>query len=218
MQAAIMHNNKGVELMARGCHEIALIEFKKAAEMLYSFTQSLKDTSGPLDPESILLLHEGTSFTRFETTEMTLNIENSFLHLHPIIMISSNEPASACTLESASVLLNMALSYHVKSIQDIPSKDVVYNAIHLYEMAFSLASQGEDAFRSSEVILTSLNNMGMIRLELGEFEAARQCFNHLLSYGKLISRLNNLPYKDHLNVCMLNAIVLLEAHCCAGAA
>jgi hypothetical protein len=217
MEAAIINNNIGVEFMARGCHEIALVEFKKAAEMLYLFTQCQKDISEPSDFESTPP-NEGKSFTRFETTDTAFEIENSFLHIRPIIMIYSDKPASACTLESASVLLNMALSYHVMSIQDTTSQDTVLNAIHLYEMAFSLASQGDDTLLSSKIIVTSLNNMGLIKFEHGEFEAARQCFNHLLSYGNLITRLKNAPYKENLSECMLNAIVLLDANCCAGAA
>jgi hypothetical protein len=218
MLSGITHNNRGVAFLEKGFHDHALAEFKSAAQLLYAFTQELKkdlkDATSPSPP--------GSSFTECRPSERPIASTSAFICSTPIIMLGSDQASSSCTIESASILLNMALTYHVNSLQANPMHNGIKNAMELYEMAYGLAIQVHGDSRSHKIIVTSLNNVGLIKYEMGEFGAADRCLKDLTTYINFVkndvSQGVEMFDAGELYECMLNAMILRNAHHCAGAA
>lgn len=116
----------------------------------------------------------------------------------------------------------MALTYHVNSLQANAMQDGLKNAMELYEMAYGLAVQVNGDRRSHKIIMTSLNNLGLIKYEMGEFAAADVCLRDLTTYINYVK--HDISYgvetshAGELYECMLNAMILRNEHHCAGAA
>mmetsp|Transcript_21395 Transcript_21395/g.35402 ORF Transcript_21395/g.35402 Transcript_21395/m.35402 type:complete len:224 (-) Transcript_21395:80-751(-) len=221
MQSAVTRNNRGIAFLEKGVHEEALLEFKAAAQLMYSFTQELKKKHLNDSAESDCGSQEDQpreSFTECIPSERTIYTENSFICSTPIIMLNSDEPSTACTIESASILLNMALCYHLNSMRTNPMQGVLQNAINLYEMAYGLAIQVHEDVRSQKIIMTALNNLGQLNYELGEFETAQLYLNDLSTYINYLGEDVEKAVLGDLHECMLNCLVLKNPHAGAAAA
>ena len=215
MNSAINRNNRGIVFLEKGLHEHALIEFKTAAQLMYTFTQELKkrhrDKAG--SPNKPL-----ESFTECIPSERSIMTGNSFICSTPIIMLGSDEPSSSCTIESASILLNMALCYHLNSMRSNPMEGVLQNAINLYAMSYDLAIQVHEDSRSQKIIMTALNNLGQLNYEIGEYEASQLHLNDLSMYINFLGEKVERSCLGDLHECMLNAMILRNQHHSAAAA
>jgi tetratricopeptide (TPR) repeat protein len=220
MQSAVTHNNRGIAFLEKGIHEEALLEFKAAAQLMYSFTQELKKhnsaekegNEAPADEQP------RESFTACAPSNRSIYTENSFICSTPIIMLSSDEPSSACTIESASILLNMALCYHLNSMRPNSMQGVLQNALNLYEMAYGLAIQVHEDARSQKIIMTSLNNLGQLNYEMGEFDTAKLYLDDLSTYINYLGGEVERAVLGDLHECMLNCMILKNPHAGAAAA
>ena len=116
----------------------------------------------------------------------------------------------------------MALTYQLNRLRPNPIQGGLQNAIELYEMAYGLAIQLSSDRRSRRIILTALNNLGLIKHELGEFEASKMCLKDLTLYIRFLrsqsSQEMDTVHLADLYECMLNAMILRNEHHCAGAA
>jgi hypothetical protein len=162
MMTAVDCNNQGIEYLAMGFHHLALKSFKLAAQMLYSTTQILNQNTLPL-----------RSTYEIRTSQQTYKVistNNDFIRCTPVFLHHSCKPTTSCTIESATVLLNMALCYHLNSMSPFPFPDAMTNALALYEMAYTLSIQCHHDNRRYHIILISLNNLGQLNYDMGDFK------------------------------------------------
>jgi len=140
-------------------------------------------------------------------------VEGSFLCDCPIVMQRhpNNRTSATCTLESATILYNMGLTYHLNFIRVTESLEhALSNALTLYEMAYNLGMQIPNSVRSSQIVMASLNNLGQLHHELGDFGRSRFFLEELSSY---IMSLENPPQHEialERHEFMLNVMVLRE--------
>lgn len=212
MNIAIDHNNRAVELLEKGYNEQALMEFKKAAQLMYSTTQTLKDQRPQSVGESPLIC------TLCTASEKSIATDNSFIRSTPLLMSYSEGATSSCTIERATILVNMALCYHLDSLRPNSMAGAIQNAVTLYEMAYSLGLQVNEDSRSHPIILMALNNMGQMYHEVGNFEKSRLYFEDLSAYVVMLGEIGEGHTVSDRHEFMLNAMVLRNPNTCAGAA
>lgn len=212
MNTAINHNNKGVKCLQQGHYAEALLELKKSAQQMYSTTQEMKKKMSTGGDEEMQ-----QSETLCETQRCVITTGNSFIRSTALTMSSAEEPASQCTVESAVVLMNMALCYHLDNATLMSLPEALENAMTLYKMAYSLALQvmKEDA-RAHDIVLTSLNNLGQLHHEMGNFDKSKLYLEDLSAYVVYLSDGGERIMDSH--EFMLNAMILRNPHKCAGAA
>eukprot|EP00545_Synedropsis_sp_CCMP1620_P004211 CAMPEP_0119018156 /NCGR_PEP_ID=MMETSP1176-20130426/18735_1 /TAXON_ID=265551 /ORGANISM="Synedropsis recta cf, Strain CCMP1620" /LENGTH=85 /DNA_ID=CAMNT_0006972099 /DNA_START=57 /DNA_END=311 /DNA_ORIENTATION=- len=83
----------------------------------------------------------------------------------------------------------MALCYHLDSLRPNAMPGAVQNAVTLYEMAYSLGLQVNEDSRSHPIILMSLNNMGQLHNEVGNFEKSRLYLEDLSAYVVMLGEI-----------------------------
>ena len=213
MNTAIKHNNLGVALLQKGRHEEALLELKQAAELMYSIAQKLK--------EMVLSGVRPCSPLQFcETHQCSISTSNSLIRSTPLLMsYNTGDPSSSCAVESAIVLMNMALCYHLDSVEANTMPGAVQHALTLYNMAYSLGVQVEDDERAFDLVLTSLNNLGQLHYEMGDFEQSRGYLEDIAAYVAFLDEHESGYLIDEdRHEFMLNAMVLRNPTSCARAA
>ena len=211
MNVAINHNNLGVSFLQKGRREEAMLELKKAAQLMYKTTQELKEKALTGSQQCHLSDQHEAHLCSVVTT-------NSFIRSTPLLMSYSEGQASSCTVESAIVLMNMALCYHLDSTEAKSMPDAMQNALTLYQMAYGLGVQARGDERAFNLILTSLNNMGQLHHEMGDFEKSRLYLEDLSTYITFVNQRGSGHLIEDRHEFMLNAMVLRNPNSCAGAA
>jgi hypothetical protein len=137
---------------------------------------------------------------------------NIFIRSKAVKLELANRLPVDCTLESAAVVYNMALCYHLKDTTISKQRAMVF-----YDMALNLCSSLATGQMAVTIVMGSLNNAGQILHSVGEYAASRKYMETLRQY---IVKLP-LPYDsqsmEERYECLLNA-VLLRPPCTAGAA
>jgi tetratricopeptide (TPR) repeat protein len=213
MDVAAGHNNRGISLLEEGLHEQALAEFKKAAQVMYTITQEIKDASPRL-------IGISESNTECFPSRNPIATDNLFIRSTPVIMSPPKETPAVChcTIESAAVLLNMAIAYHINSQKPNCLKDAMQGAITLYDMAYGLSLRVHDDARSNHIILTALNNLGQIYFEIGEYAKSQLYFDDLSTYVMFLGQDGEGNAENGRRECILNAMVLRNPSTSAAAA
>jgi hypothetical protein len=211
MHAAVDHNNQGIEYLEQGLHQKSLQEFKRAAQMLHISTQHLKEN------HSIVKVLPLSNLSYLEA-QKPIPTTNEFIRSTPLLLKNSIGTKTSCTIESAAVLLNMGLCCHLDSAASSSISDSMTNAIALYEMSYTLAMKCIHDRRSHPIILISLNNLGQLAHEVGEFELATRYLEELSSRIIRLGEAGDLNFIDNPQEFLLNALVLRNSYHAAGAA
>lgn len=209
MNSAIDHNNKGIAFLEMGLNGEALQELKVAAQLMYSTTQEMQQRK---------MHNKRNVMCVAPPCQKSISTPNSFVRSTPILMSYADNATSSCTIESATILMNMALCYHLDSMNSHSIFAAIQNATTLYEMSYSLAIQCNGDPRSHQIILISLNNLGQLAHELGNFEASRRYFDDVSSYINILGHMGEGDFVVDRHDFMLNALVLRNPNNCAGAA
>ena len=203
MNIVVDTNNQGVSLLQQGRTDQALRLLKQSAELLFKITRVMNHT--------LIVNHEEPwreTSTRCFPSETNVHVDDVIVQSTPIIMKYVSEPETCCTVESATILMNMALCYHLISTTSINAAYSAENAISLYQMSSSLCLQAIADPRAHHIMLTSLNNLGQLYHERGDFDNARFCFDDLATF---VLHLREEGYHESitgLQEFMLNAIIL----------
>ena len=216
LQIASEANNLGVSLMKGRHFRDALEIFRHAADLMYALTQDLKqqlmnqpNTSSssssssscasqkmpPMEAkmEELLDKHGFNSQPRKHKRQRTALDEekDEFIYNEGLLLPLPAKVSKTCALESATILYNMALAYHLSSnAKDYYASDshALHNAVTLYEMACCVAyrverqQDGPKTKCSSRVVMASLNNMGQIYHRLGKYTKSRFYLDDLSNY------------------------------------
>jgi tetratricopeptide (TPR) repeat protein len=206
MEASMECNNIGVALLRAGRLREALDTFKGAAHLMYPVSQCLEQhprchhhqqqpaPKQALSPSRQRLSNETTvlraksyiSQVQVEEQQLMQTIDddenlsdNAYLLTIPILLNCSfaSAPPMSCTVESAVIVYNMALTYLLYG-----SRACQLKAISLFDMSFSLAYSVQADARSPRIAMASLNNIGVIYYSLGEYELSRGYLDTLRTY------------------------------------
>jgi len=194
LAAAIQYNNIGVTLLESGHHEVGLEVFRGSAELMYTATNARNHVSSQTNTASEdekimqvkakLQLTHITSLTKAKKIDSQIEID-CFLYHTGIRLTpppSEGQPIYSCALVSATVLFNMALAYHLGSPQPHQICPSLHNALTLYDMAYNVATRVGTQPESQLVICASLNNLGQLHHELGQYSTSRKNLDNLSSY------------------------------------
>lgn len=231
MNASIQCNNVGLTLLETGRLKDALETFKYAAQMLYPVSRCmpssrvttiqelpmhLMTTFHTSHPQTMIDLfqsiRERLSSNNQSTAQVDVTRGNCFVYAKPFQLEELKEVPCSCTLESAVIVYNMGLTYHLTG-----SFDGFQKSLMLYDLAFSLAYSSELSYLSSHVAMAALNNAGQIQHALGSYDISRIYLDSLSNY---VLGLPPTEYESELSVrrqFLLNA-VLLEPPITAAAA
>jgi tetratricopeptide (TPR) repeat protein len=210
MERAMDHNNQGVAHLEEGNYEQALLDVNIALQFLNSARRFLKEKNFPEIPASSS--HSCRQAYKFISTQNAFVCSNAFL------LDQSIEPMYSCVIESASVLLNMALCYHISSLEARSVSNSMSNAVKLYKMAYNLSTQCHSDSRRHDIIFTSLNNLGQLMHDMGEFDLSRVYLNELTCKVVRLLQTNEASAIDNGQDFLLNALVLKNPNICAPAA
>ena len=223
LHVAIQYNNTGVSLLESGRLDEGLDVFRGAAELMYISTQSTKNQSSISgstasdEDEKILevkakLQHifdqpaPGSSMNGSSQQENDCFLYHTAIRLPPP---TDGQPPNTCAAESATVLFNMALAYHLGSPSPYRICPSLHNACTLYDMAYSVASRLSSEPVSQRVICAALNNMGHLHHELGRYKASREYLDNLSSYIVSLGRYaGDKTSKIERRQFLLNAMLL----------
>jgi hypothetical protein len=137
----------------------------------------------------------------------TLDGENCFIFCHQL-EIGHTEKFQAYTSDAASVVYNVALTFHLLNVPSHQKERTRRHALSLYEMSHNLALQDLGDETSSRIIMVTLNNMAQIELELGNFQEAQSCLDDLKEYIMSLEEPSSLKIKIERNQFFLNATLL----------
>jgi tetratricopeptide (TPR) repeat protein len=204
MERARLHNNHGVAQLESGNYARALHDIRIAAQYLLSAGKSFKKMKIP---------GKAKEFSQnCRQAYIYISTHNAFISSNALLLDQSIEPMYSCVIETASVLLNMALCYHINSL--------VSNAVKMYKMAYKLSIQCHNDSRRHNIILMSLNNLGQIMHEMGEYEMS------ILYLKELTCKVVQLLQANEANAIvndgqdyLINALILINLrNNCAAAA
>lgn len=229
MNAAITLNNRGVQRLKQGNFKSALTVLKEAAELMYVATKALSDAEALPVVHTPEYLHEDTK------NKETRNIfsagvvkDDHVLKPSDNIFFIHDTPFTICsilpydkqglTIMSTIVLYNMSLTYHLSSSQCSAIPHAQECATTLYKMACSLAMKHSDDELMIRIAMASLNNLGCLHYELGDFTCAKEYLDDLACYLMTLGESYGGPVQlIQRNELMLNVIILRNPHAARAA-
>jgi hypothetical protein len=237
LQAAVDSNNAGVSFMEMARYDEALEVFRSAADLMYVVTQLMNkvantdeatiDTSTNDDSSSIRTRLEearekveklSASISKESRRAVVSHLETDcFLHTQGFYLsmppVTTKGHAIPCAVHSATILANMALTYHLAVPQTSCSDNAsLRNAMTLYEMAYSVTIRVEQDEDSSRVIMAALNNMAHINHECGMYDESSHILNVLQEYIRHQIKLGNDSFSTEKKVYLLNAMFLRQPY------
>lgn len=229
MNDAINVNNIAIKLLKAGCLEDALVTFKAAAQLMYPVSQFFQAQAGEKVSRPVpyrshedsedLIKAANDKLALLEPAcpprkKLKMTTQDTFLSTEPFLIQQASKNPTSCTLESATIVFNMALAYNLSG-----SRPCVEKALSLFEMAFSLAFSMNDSGSSlaPKLAMASLNNAGNLHYSLGNYQASRQYLDTLSSFIIALPSTSSEESLRERHDLLLNAM-LLQAPTIAGAA
>jgi len=204
MEASIQCNNVGVVMLRSGGLNDALEIFKGAANIMHTVSTCIQEQTAAAvlevrqdqdvsEDQSLAIGSPQVDSLRQAKDELLHAVEqartsstgvdakdNHFLFAQPMLIDSLPQNGSeitSCAIESASIVYNMGLAYHL-----IGSNEHLQKALSLFDMAFTLAYSESTDSRASKIIMASLNNAGEIYHLFGNYTLSRQYLDTLCNY------------------------------------
>jgi hypothetical protein len=235
MNASIECNNIGVSLLRAGLLSEALETFEAAAQLMHIISQSFKSSliegrpiptpsvSSPEPASGQLMGNESEIMVKVAKcrtflisacngSNQCLTTNDCFVSAGPFTIDLVQCAPSSCTVESATIVYNIGLTYHRYG-----SLSYLEKALCLFDMAFSLTfSTGHDS-RSHIIAMSALNNAGQIHHSLSNYAISRKYMDTLSSYVLSLPLTSDEATRKERRHFLLNAGMLREPKI-AGAA
>jgi tetratricopeptide (TPR) repeat protein len=199
---AIKINNNGVSQLEAGRFVHARNEFKSALDTIKeAVVQAQKGFECNTNYSS-----KGNSVTfrwgnnpakhpqHIPIESVLVSIDSSFVYKRALRISPTDTGPSESTLseESAAIVYNLALAYHLMGLEGAAS--LLEKSLKFYQIAFAINVRKGDSSHSNKLTggvnlinLAILNNSGQINHELLDYAASRQCFRLLSSRLHLLS-------------------------------
>lgn len=190
-RCAIEFNNEGARLLENGNFNAARKAFRQATDLMTMVIQSFPGGKMTIKP-----LPSGKR-KRLSTFVWSKNpmpvpldplnhetVSNAFFFRRALFIFPMEDDwesrfnASDCTEESATVVYNLALAFHLSSITDNVS-EMMKQAKTLYEIAVTIRSRTLEQSCLDIFGMAVLNNLGQIYHELSDYTAAKSLFYRL---------------------------------------
>lgn len=225
MNAAIECNNVGVSLLQMGLVVEALDAFKGAAQILYPVSQSFQTTPTneietaiqqmPPPPDTLKEEDDDTTVQQVKATlsqaeqsavtKKGLVSDNSFVCVEPLMLNPVAGEPTACTMESATIVMNMGLAYYFYG-----SEPCLLKALNLFDMAFAIAHPLVHEPRAEKIAMVALNNAALIQHSLGQYLYSAYYLDTLRSYILSLPVTSDCMKMRARHYFMLNAMLLKE--------
>ena len=226
VNAAIECNNVGVSLLGMGLIVESLDAFQGAAQILFPVSQSFQTApTSPVEaaiqqmPPLLGTMKEDDDNTTVQHVKATLSLaeesavpkkkdlaaDDSFMCVDPLTLAFLEGEPTSCTMESAVILMNMGLAYHLYG-----SEPYLIQALSLYDMAFYISHLLVDDLRSEKVAMASLNNAAHIQHSLGNNLCSTHYLNVLQVYIRSLPETSDQMKMKARHRFMLNAMLLQE--------
>jgi tetratricopeptide (TPR) repeat protein len=229
MNAAIALNNQGVQRLREGDYRMALSNLKEAAELMYLATKDFDgDEHGCHTPAGQRQEERRAPNERYFLADGSAKDDHLlkpsdnifFIHDTPFTISSVLLPnnRAGLTVISTIVLYNMSLTYHLSSCQCSAIPHAQECATTLYKMACSLAMKHKNDELMIRIAMASMNNLGCLHFEWGNFESAKEYLDALAQYLVTLGANYDGPVPlIQRNELMLNVIILRNPHAARAA-
>jgi tetratricopeptide (TPR) repeat protein len=202
MDCSAKLNNIGIQAIVEGKYLQAISLLKEALDVKASLLSCSEELAVdaqqlPQTPCSLLSPHRGPDSCLHST--ISRGHEETFVYKRGFFITrmsknqdagTSNPTASSASnvMESAALLFNMALAFHLNSTYEgagsLTSIVARKKAAKLYKMSLGLVkhaaeSTGSYNLTEVQVVLGILNNLGEIHHNLGEYDLSARCFSSL---------------------------------------
>ena len=219
-------NNLGVVLLSGGEVEHALDSFMTAAKLLHPVSKQVQSSCcnhhhmedcehadaghphPPVVPAQGFEIPEGIRRIVQQSADSIITkgkqpADNIFVCAEPLRLDLAQRLPSDCTLESAVIVFNMALAYHLRG--NTPS---LHRAVFLYDMAFNLSCTHMANPQAAHVAMGSLNNAGQIHHTLGDYALSRKYLDTLRVYILKLPLAADSRTIEERHQFLLNAVLL----------
>jgi hypothetical protein len=227
MNASIECNNIGVSLLKAGLLSESLETFEAAAQLMHTISQSFRPsliqgrlipTPPASSPEPASSQHTGNQSEAMvkmaKCRTFLISASNGskqglstdcFVSIDPLTIDLVQCTPSSCAVESATIVYNTGLAYHLYG-----SLSYLEKALCLFDMAFSLALSTGHTSRSPIIAMSALNNAGQIHHSLSNYAVSRIYLDTLSSYVHSLPSTSDESTRKERHHFLLNAMMLQE--------
>mmetsp|Transcript_20807 Transcript_20807/g.33529 ORF Transcript_20807/g.33529 Transcript_20807/m.33529 type:complete len:240 (+) Transcript_20807:479-1198(+) len=188
IQLASGHTSEAIGFFLRSLREakMSLAERAKKEDNMARNSSSAEDKEGNRCRETVAVHSPRIPIEAFVPFSMPLSTSTEGLYLSPLYLSESADYDRYDTSVEASVAImyNLALAHHLNALFGTAAANretALDQAISLYELAYNVHMQEEDADLSVEFTMAVVNNLGHIHRLKGDEAKADKCFHHLLS-------------------------------------
>ena len=178
---AIELNSEGVALMTARNYSSARLKFKKAIELFKDYKVAVDTRKRPLTRSTPSVDFSWSDCINYRSIPLQHSAPQCFIYARPLLILSTSEfPDSVeCHAETAAVLYNIGLSFHLEGHSSNHSSSLLSRAMKAYKMALKFRKRGNSwgKLRGDRLLNVAIhNNMAMIHQEFMDNSAARTCF------------------------------------------
>jgi hypothetical protein len=208
---AINLNNEGVAMIESGDYSNAINSFKKALHVIKGNATKRKT---PLGADSSLAFR-WSSINQLPAERQIESVSGSFFVYRRALLIIPSDflEGRICLAETAAMLYNLSLSFHIEGYRSNNST-LLDKALKAYKIALAICScrrrKACKKLQTDQLLYIAINNnMAMIHQEFMEFERARICF---ISVSRALRSLGNIGFLEQTEYQGLVLNLLMGRH------
>ena len=158
-----------------------------------------------------------------EESRTTIQHDANFLYRQPIPIKTldtlPNDDFQSSIMLSTVVIFNLALAYHLAALSpnEVSASEMLTKAAKLYEYGFEL-QRSQQTVSCDLFMLATVNNLGLVRLSLGELERGRSYFQKLLSTLIFLIDTRQIDHLSSIEFFVRNATFVIFSGGAAAAA
>jgi tetratricopeptide (TPR) repeat protein len=224
-QVAIIYNNLGVQYHENGRWQEALEMFQGSLQLMMHVASDVvhDDYRQMVISNDVRLQRAHQRWRHLLVSKSTITKKathkekggvDDFVFAKAIKM--SNSDFEGYEIQSAVVLFNVALTYHLFSLE-VPSQMDCnrHKACHLYSMSYQIAShlnwQGQSEVSLCRLLTAILNNLGKLAHDAGQHKASRSHFAALSGLLNCLPESRNEMVMEERREFLLNSFILNQS-------
>lgn len=211
---AVDMNNQGADLLEEGNLMQAHNAFRSAMD---SITRGMAKN----DIQGNLSKGRGSTFEWIGVPTLPLHTAQpaTFIFQHAVrIRAADVSDISDCHLESASIVWNMGLCFHIMGLTS-PNSHHLQRALKFYNIVRAIRDSRSECGAADVIDLAVLNNMGQIHCEFLEYREAQLCFGLVSEHLTLLHHTGFISMVDKRDCdgFVMNILMADQPMCSAAA-